>query len=88
MALSEVMRDGAVVRDVKAISLVSAGHFCSHFFQLALPPLFPLLIGEFNTTYTALGLLMTASALTSSATETPLGFLVDRFGARWRTNRR
>ncbi len=83
MALSEVMRDGAVVRDVKAISLVSAGHFCSHFFQLALPPLFPLLIGEFNTTYTALGLLMTASALTGSAAETPLGFLVDRFGARW-----
>lgn len=83
MAQTEVIQDGAVARDVKAISLISAGHFCSHFFQLALPPLFPLLIGEFNTTYTALGLLMTASALTSSATETPLGFLVDRFGARW-----
>lgn len=83
MAQTEVIQDGDLPRDVKAISLISAGHFCSHFFQLALPPLFPLLIGEFNTTYTALGLLMTASALTSSATETPLGFLVDRFGARW-----
>ena len=83
MAQTEVIRDAAVLRDVKAISLVSAGHFCSHFFQMALPLLFPLLVGEFNTTYLALGLLVTLSGLASSVTETPLGFLVDRFGARW-----
>lgn len=83
MAQTEVIQDGDLTRDVKAISLISAGHFCSHFFQLALPPLFPLLVGEFNTTYAALGLLMTAAALSGSAFETPMGFLVDKFGARW-----
>ena len=46
-------------RDARIIGLVGSAHFTSHFFQLALPPLFPLLRAEFRTSYVALGLLMT-----------------------------
>ena len=34
---------GTLRRDVRIIGLVGGAHFVSHFFQLTLPPLFPLL---------------------------------------------
>lgn len=45
-------------RDVRIIGLVGSAHFVSHFFQLALPPLFPLLKDAFGVPYVALGLTM------------------------------
>jgi MFS transporter, FSR family, fosmidomycin resistance protein len=38
-------------RDAKVIGLIGSAHCLSHFFQLALPPLFPLLKAEFGTSY-------------------------------------
>ncbi|MCC6196358.1 MAG: MFS transporter, partial [Burkholderiales bacterium] len=35
-------------RDVRVIGLIGVAHAFSHFFQLALPPLFPLLRAEFD----------------------------------------
>ena len=46
-------------RDIKVISLVGLAHGLSHFYQLVLPPLFPLLTGAFGVSYTELGLMMT-----------------------------
>ncbi len=66
----------------KILGLVGAGHLLSHFYVLALPPLFPLLKGEFDVTYFALGMMVTVNALTTSVAQTPFGFLVDRFGSR------
>ena len=67
--------------DVRVIGLVGVGHFVSHFFQLALPPLFPVLRDELGVSYTALGLLMSVFYAASSLGQTAAGFVVDRFGA-------
>jgi MFS transporter, FSR family, fosmidomycin resistance protein len=70
-------------RDIRVIGLVSGGHFFSHFYFLVLPPLFPLLKVEFGVSYASLGLFLTAASLATGICQTPVGFLVDRFGARW-----
>lgn len=66
----------------RVIGLVSSGHFCAHFYVIVLPPLFPLLQGEFGVSYSALGLLITVSSVTTGLVQVPVGFLVDRFGPR------
>src|SRR3954453_23039653 len=68
-------------RDLPVIGLIGAAHFGSHFFQLVLPPLFPLLKVAFGVSYTELGLLMTLFFASSGLAQTPAGFLVDRIGA-------
>jgi MFS family permease len=69
-------------RDGRVIGLIGLAHGLSHFYQLVLPPLFPLLVRDFNVSYTELGLVMTAFYVTSGLMQTAAGFLVDRFGAR------
>ena len=69
-------------RDLKVISLVGTAHFFSHFYILVLPPLFPLLRDEFGVGYTALGLALAVLNGTTGLTQAPVGFLVDRVGAR------
>jgi MFS family permease len=56
-------------------------HFFSHFFQLTLPPLFPLLKSVFGVPYVALGLAMSVFYGASGIGQTLSGFLVDRIGA-------
>lgn len=63
-------------------TLIGSGHGLSHFYQLALPPLFPLLQQEFGVSYTALGLLLTLFNATTGGFQVVAGFLVDRVGAR------
>ncbi len=67
----------------KIIALISAGHFISHFYMLLLPPLFPLLHDDFSVSYTQLGFAVTVYSLTTAFTQVPVGYLVDRYGARW-----
>ncbi len=69
-------------KDVKIISLISLAHGCSHFFQLVLPPLFPILTKEFDVGYTELGFVMTVFFVTSGISQVIAGFLVDHFGAK------
>lgn len=69
-------------REVRVIGLVTSAHFLSHFYQLVLPPLFPLLTDVYGIGFTELGLVVTVFGLTSSITQTPIGFFVDRFGGR------
>lgn len=69
-------------RNVKVIGLVSAAHFFSHFYMLLLPPLFPLLREVYGVGFTELGLALTAFAVAAGLTQAPIGFLVDRYGAR------
>ncbi|MFO1039383.1 MAG: MFS transporter [Geminicoccaceae bacterium] len=68
-------------RDVRVVGLVGVAHGGSHFFQLVLPPLFPLLKVAFGVDYLQLGLVMTVFFATSGLCQTPAGFLVDRVGA-------
>jgi MFS family permease len=64
------------------LAVVSGGHFLSHFYLLALPPLFPLLSGEFGLNNTKLGLIISALTL-GGLLQAPVGNLVDRIGAKW-----
>lgn len=68
--------------DAHAIGFVGVAHGTSHFFQLALPPLFPLVRTEFGTTYAELGVVMAVYFAVSGIMQTAAGFFVDRLGAR------
>ena len=71
-----------LAQDAKIISLVGSAHMVSHFFQLALPPLFPILKADLGISYAALGLLSTMFFISSAISQPLMGFLVDRIGAR------
>jgi MFS transporter, FSR family, fosmidomycin resistance protein len=69
-------------RDARVIGLIGAAHCSSHFFQLVLPPLFPLLREAFDVDFVALGLLMAVFSGVSAIAQIVVGFIVDRLGAQ------
>jgi MFS family permease len=69
-------------QDAKVIGLIGSAHCLSHFFQLALPPLFPLLKAEFGVSYATLGALVSVFYIASGICQFGAGFAVDRYGAR------
>jgi MFS transporter, FSR family, fosmidomycin resistance protein len=73
---------GTFRSDARVIGLVGSAHCLSHFFQLVLPPLFPLLKAEFDVSYATLGALMSVFYVASGLCQFGAGFAVDRFGAR------
>ncbi len=68
--------------DTEVIGLVGFAHLFSHFLQLILAPLFPLLKEEFGVGYAALGLMVSVMYTVSGISQTMAGFIVDRYGAR------
>ena len=66
----------------RIIALIGTGHFLSHFYMLCLPPLFLLWRAEFDVSYAMLGLTVALMGGTTAALQTPVGFWVDRWGAR------
>ncbi len=69
-------------RSFRVAGAISLAHAASHFVQLAIPPLFPLLKNEFDVSWTELGLIMTILFVVSGVTQFFVGFVVDRIGAR------
>ena len=69
-------------RDVRILGIIGSGHFLSHFYVLSLPPLFPFFKEEFGVSYAALGLLLSIRSISNGTMQVPVGFLVDRIGAR------
>ncbi len=69
-------------RDARIIALIGTGHFLSHFYMLCLPPLFLQWREEFGVPYAVLGLSVALMSATTAALQTPVGFWVDRWGAR------
>jgi MFS transporter, FSR family, fosmidomycin resistance protein len=69
-------------RDTRVNLLLGSGHFLSHFYQLCLPPLFIAWQQEFDVSFAKLGLVMAVMSATAAVMQTPMGFLVDRYGAR------
>lgn len=67
--------------EVITVGVVSGGHFFSHFYLLALPPLFPLIRADLGVTNTQLGILISAISLTMLL-QILVGEVVDRIGAR------
>ena len=68
--------------DFRVIGLIAAGHLISHFLQLTLPPLFPILRTELDVSWAALGLVSSVFYGVSALAQTVAGFVVDRLGAR------
>jgi MFS family permease len=62
--------------------LVSLAHGLSHFFQLIIAPLFPLIKDELGVSYAALGFVVTLFYALSALFQPVAGFVVDRFGGR------
>lgn len=73
---------GGARKDVRLIGVISVVHLLSHFYQLTLAPVFPLIKIEMGLTNVELGFLVTTFFIASAIFQTPAGFLVDRFGAR------
>ncbi|MDB5316419.1 MAG: transporter [Rhodospirillales bacterium] len=73
---------GAAMRDARVLGLIGTGHFLSHFYMLCLAPLFPVWRDEFGVSYGALGLVIALMSATTGLLQTPVGFWVDRYGAR------
>ncbi len=69
-------------RSRRVVGLIGGGHFFSHFYMLVLPPLFPLLRDVYGVGYTELGLAFTGFSVMTGLTQTPVGFLVDRYGGQ------
>ncbi|MDA8050466.1 MAG: MFS transporter [Rhodospirillales bacterium] len=72
----------ARLRDTRVNLLIATGHFLSHFYMLCLPPLFVAWQESFHVGYAALGLAVALLSAVTAILQTPVGFLVDRFGAR------
>ena len=68
--------------DLPVISLIGTGHATSHFLQLVLPPLFPLMREELGVSYATLGLILTLFYVLSALLQPLAGFVVDRIGGR------
>jgi MFS transporter, FSR family, fosmidomycin resistance protein len=69
-------------KDARVNALIGCGHFLSHYYQLCLPPMFVVWQQAFGVSYAELGLSMALMSATTAVVQTPIGFLVDRYGAR------
>lgn len=62
--------------------LIGTGHFLSHFYMLILPPMFLVWQPAFGVSFVELGMTMMLMSGITALLQTPVGFLVDRYGAR------
>ncbi len=69
-------------RTIGLLPQVSAAHLVSHFHIMAIPALLPLLPGKMNVGFVELGFALGVFNVVSALVQAPLGFAVDRFGAR------
>jgi MFS family permease len=67
---------------ISLLSQVSCAHLVSHLHIMALPALLPVLPGQMGVGYVELGLALSIFNVVSALVQAPLGFAVDRFGAR------
>jgi MFS family permease len=68
--------------ELRSLSVISIAHWYSHYVILVLPMLFPFLKERLGVGFVELGFALTVFAVVSGLTQAPLGYVVDRFGAR------
>jgi FSR family fosmidomycin resistance protein-like MFS transporter len=78
---SEILRPTRT-GETKLIAGVCVAHLVSHYYMVLLAPLFAFIRADYGVSYTELGLALTAFSVVSATLQTPVGFLVDRTGAR------
>lgn len=67
---------------LKTLVAISTAHWVSHFHIFVLPMMFPFLKDTLGVGYVELGFALTVFAVVSGLTQAPLGYIVDRIGAR------
>jgi len=77
-----VATGAAVAGELQTLVVVSSAHLVSHLHIMVLPVLLPLLKDRMNVGFFELGLALTVFNVVSGLTQAPMGFLVDRIGAR------
>ncbi|MFM9969172.1 MAG: MFS transporter [Burkholderiales bacterium] len=75
-------RLGMPAKETKIVGLICAGHFFSHFHMLLVPPLFPVLREIYGVGFTEMGFAVSCFSVASGFSQIPIGFLVDRYGAK------
>src|SRR5262249_44401589 len=68
--------------ETQTLIAVSSAHLISHFYMMVLPVLLPLLKDRLNVSFLDLGFALTAFSIVTGLTQAPMGFLVDKVGAR------
>jgi FSR family fosmidomycin resistance protein-like MFS transporter len=68
--------------ETKLVAGVCFAHLVSHYYMLTLAPLFAFIRADFGVTYTELSLALTTFNVVSAVSQTPVGFFIDRTGAR------
>jgi FSR family fosmidomycin resistance protein-like MFS transporter len=71
-----------ISRTTRVNALIGTGHFLSHFYMLILPPMFLVWQPAFHVSFAELGMTMMLMSGITAILQTPVGFLVDRYGAR------
>jgi MFS transporter, FSR family, fosmidomycin resistance protein len=72
----------AAASELQTLLAVSAAHLVSHFYIVTLPVLLPVLKERLGVSFFELGLALTTFNVVSGFTQAPMGFVVDRLGAR------
>jgi FSR family fosmidomycin resistance protein-like MFS transporter len=72
----------ALSRTTRVNVLIGNGHFLSHFYVLCLPPMFLAWQSAFHVSFAELGMTIMLMSGTTAILQTPVGFMVDRHGAR------
>jgi FSR family fosmidomycin resistance protein-like MFS transporter len=70
------------VGEHETLFAVTSAHLISHFYMMVLPVLLPLLKDRLNVSFLDLGFALTAFSIVTGLTQAPMGFLVDKVGAR------
>jgi MFS family permease len=68
--------------ELRVVAPICVAHFLSHYYMIMLAPLFAFVRADYGVSYTDLALALTAFNVVSAVFQTPVGFLVDRIGAR------
>ena len=74
--------DSAPASPLRLIGAVCGAHFVSHYYIIILAPLLPFVRADYGVSYTEIGFALAAFNIVSTALQTPVGFLIDRLGAR------
>lgn len=77
-----MIKEALISRNNRVNALIGSGHFLSHFYALCLPPLFIVWQHAFGISFAEVGLSVALMAGTTAVAQTPIGVLVDRYGAR------